>query len=88
MGRNQGIPVKGNNSRDDVFSKGEVCNMCKLCKLYYIQFRPKSRSIQLPVTVQGSKSKLWGSRPLAVKVTSKYYISINNGIFHWAFGAL
>ena len=31
---------------------------------------------------QGSNSKLWDSRPLAVKVTAKYYISINNGIFH------
>ena len=28
------------------------------------------------------KLKLWDSRPLAVKVTAKYYISINNGIFH------
>ena len=34
------------------------------------------------VTVQGNKAKLWDSRPLAVKVTAKYYISINNGIFH------
>ena len=31
---------------------------------------------------QGNKAKLWGFRPLAVKVTTKYYISINNGIFH------
>ena len=31
---------------------------------------------------QGSNSKLWDSRPLVVKVMAKYYISINNGIFH------
>ena len=31
---------------------------------------------------QGNKAKLWGLRPLAVKVMAKYYISINNGIFH------
>ena len=31
---------------------------------------------------QGNKAKLWGFRPLAVKVTAKYYISINNGIFN------
>ena len=32
--------------------------------------------------IQGNNSKLWGFRPLAVKVAAKYYISINNGIFH------
>ena len=32
--------------------------------------------------VQGSNSKLWGFQPLVVKVVAKYYISINNGIFH------
>ena len=31
---------------------------------------------------QGNKAKLWGFQPLAVKVMAKYYISINNGIFH------
>ena len=31
---------------------------------------------------QGNKAKLWGFWPLVVKVTAKYYISINNGIFH------
>ena len=31
---------------------------------------------------QGNKAKLWDFRPLAVKVTAKYYLSINNGIFH------
>ena len=44
--------------------------------------RHKSRSIQLPVTVQGNKAKLWDSRPLAVKLMTKSDISINNGIFH------
>ena len=29
-----------------------------------------------------NKAKLWDFRPLVVKVTAKYYISINNGIFH------
>ena len=41
-----------------------------------MQFRRKSRSIQLLVTVQGNKAKLWDSRPLAAKPTTKYHISV------------
>ena len=40
-----------------------------------MQFRHKSRSTQLPVTVQGNKAKLWESRPLAIKLTTKSDIS-------------
>ena len=39
-----------------------------------IEFRPKSRSIQLPVTVQGSDSKF---NPLAAKLTDKNMSSIS-----------
>ena len=60
--------------------KGRNCNSADICS--DIQFRRKSRSIQLPVTVQGNKAKLWDSRPLVVKLTTKSDISINNGIFH------
>ena len=36
----------------------------------------KSRSIQLLVTVQGNKAKLWDSQPLVAKPMAKYHISI------------
>ena len=65
---------------EDVYLKGGVCNSADIYS--DIQFRPKSRSIQLLVTVQGNKAKLWDSQPLAVKLTTKSDISINNGIFH------
>ena len=65
---------------EDVYLKGGVCNSADIYS--NIQFGGKSRSIQLLVTVQGNKAQLWDSRPLAVKLTTKSDISINNGIFH------
>ena len=65
---------------EDVYSKGGVCspdvldeNEVHVASLDLAFSRTKK---------QGNKTKLWGFRPLAVKVTAKYYISINNGIFH------
>ena len=65
---------------EDVYSKGGVCspdvldeNKVYMGSLDLVLSRTKK---------QGNKAKLWGFQPLAVKVMAKYYISINNGIFH------
>ena len=52
--------------------RGEVCSLYKNVTL--LLFRCKSRSIQLPVTVQGSNSKF---DPLAAKLTDKNMSSVS-----------
>ena len=56
--------------------RGGVCNTGNSDKKYGGTREDAS------VAVQGNKHKLWDFWPLTVKVTAKYYISINNGIFH------
>ena len=57
------------------FAVEELC-VCSLVKLNSTQAygRRKSRSIQLPVTVQGSNSKF---NPLAAKLTDKNMSSVS-----------
>ena len=51
--------------------RGGVCNGCILVVSRHVHtVRHKSRSIQLPVTAQGNKAKLWDSQPLVVKVVA------------------
>ena len=56
--------------------RGEVCNRV----IFEENQVPRGQTKNLLVTVQGSNSKLWGSRPLVVKVTVEYDISISVGI--------
>ena len=59
--------------------RGEVCNQ--------VNWRHLRVGANLDLAFgrtkeQGSNSKLWDSRPLVVKLTTKSDISIKNGIFH------